>query len=109
MAVFYSPQSEVRELTGVSPFPIASMPRKTRSRRLRGLARRALRRTRAVFAILHQAIVTAKLRRLRREMLLYTGPRGELISPSEPQGHAADRDLLKYPQRPLILSEKWDY
>lgn len=109
MAISYSPQNEIRELTGVSPLAAVSNTRKSRALRFRKLARRALRRTRAVLAILHQAIVTAKLRRLRREMLLYAGPRGELISSTESQSHSADRDLLKYPQRPLILGEKWDY
>jgi hypothetical protein len=88
----YSPQNEV-----------------PRALRFRKLARRALRRTRAALAMLHQAIVTAKMRRLRREMLLYTGPRGDLISPPDSHNHGTERDLLKFPQRPLILGEKWDY
>jgi hypothetical protein len=109
MATSYPLQNEVRELTGVSPLAAVSKTWKPRALRFRKPARRALRRTRAIFAILHQAIVAAKLRRLRREMLLYTGSRGELISSPELQSHSADRDVLKYPQRPLILGEKWDY
>ena len=64
MALFYSPENDIRDLTGVSPFAAAFKARKARSMRLRTLARRALRRTRAVLEILHQAIVTAKMRRL---------------------------------------------
>jgi hypothetical protein len=109
MAIFYSPQNEIRDLTGVSPFPAAFRVRKIRSRRLRTLARRALRRTRLALATLHRAIVIAKMRRLRLEMMLYAGPRDELISSFDPQSHRPERDLLKFPQRPLILGEKWDY
>jgi hypothetical protein len=109
MAIFYSPQNEIRDLTGVSPFPAAFRVRKIRSRRLRTLARRALRRTRLALATLHQAIVTARTRRLRREMMLYAGTRDELISPLDTQSHSPELDLLKFPQRPLILGEKWDY
>ena len=109
MAISYSPENEIRDLTGVSPSPAAFRARKTRSRRLRGLARRAIRRTIAALDILHRAIVTAKTRRLRREMMLYADTPDEVLSPSDPQNHGADRDLLKFPQRPLILGEKWDY
>jgi hypothetical protein len=59
--------------------------------------------------MLHQAIVTARTRRLGREMMLNTGTRDELISPFDTQSHGPERDLLKFPQRPLILGEKWDY
>ncbi len=109
MTLFCLPESDIRDLTGVSPFAAAFKARKARSMRWRTLARRALRRIRAALEIFHQAIVTAKMRRLRHEMLLYTGPRGELIAPSDPQRQDPSQDLLKFPQRPLILGEKWDY
>jgi hypothetical protein len=108
MAMSYSPEHETRELTGVSPSPAAFRARKMRSRRWRGLARRAIRRTIAALDILHRAIVTAKTRRLRREMMLYADTPDEMLSP-DALGSGADRDLLKFPQRPLILGEKWDY
>jgi hypothetical protein len=53
-------------------------------------------------------IVTAKTRRLRRETMLYADTPDEMLSP-DALGSGADRDLLKFPQRPLILGEKWDY
>ena len=109
MTISCSQQNEVRELTGVSPFSVVSKTRKPRALGFRRLARRALRRAHAVLAILHQAIVTAKMRRLRREMLLYTGPRGDLISSPASHSPGTERDLLKFPQCPLILGEKWDY
>jgi hypothetical protein len=108
MAISYSPENETRDLTGVSPSPAAFRARKMPSRRWRGLARRAVRRTIAALDILHRAIVTAKTRRLRREMVLYADTPDEMLSPAAP-GTGSDRDLLKFPQRPLILGEKWDY
>jgi hypothetical protein len=72
------------------------------------LARRAIRRTIAALDILHRAIVTAKTRRLRREMMLYADTPDEMLSP-DASGSGPDRDLRKFPQRPLILGEKWDY
>jgi hypothetical protein len=66
--------------------------------RLRGLVRPALGRIIAAFRIVHQAIVTAKLRRLRRELTFRVGPR---VDP--------DEDGAKFPQQPLILGDKWDF
>jgi hypothetical protein len=108
MAISCSPENEIRDLTGVSPSPAAFMAAKMRPMRLHGLARRAIRRTIVALEILHQAIVTARTRRLRREMMLYADTPDELLSP-DVRGAGTDRDLLKFPQRPLILGEKWDY
>jgi hypothetical protein len=105
MPLFYSSENDIRDLTGVNPFAAAFKTRKARPMRWRTLARRAFRRTSAAIEILHQAIVIAKTRRLRHEMLLYIGPR----APRDPQSHSLNQDLLKFPQRPLILGEKWDY
>jgi hypothetical protein len=55
-------------------------------------ARRATGRTGAALKILHRAIVTAKTRRLERELTF----------------HAGSHDAAKLPQLPLILGEKWD-
>jgi hypothetical protein len=108
MAISYSPENETRDLTGLRPSPAAFGTRKMPSRRWRGLARRVIRRTIAALDILHRAIVTAKTRRLRREMMLYADTPDEMLSP-DAAGSGRDRDLLKFPQRPLILGEKWDY
>jgi len=63
--------------------------------------RKAFRRAGTVLTIFHRAIVRAKLRRLPSEWLLrkdYTD-----MLPPEPQ------DVTKFPQRPLILGDKWDF
>ena len=49
---------------------------------------------------MHQAIVTAKLERLENELVLRRGNSDEVSS---------DRDAVRYPQRPLVLSDKWDF
>ena len=47
---------------------------------------------------MHQAIVTAKLERIESELIVRRGY-------DEPLQH----DAMRYPQRPLILSDKWDF
>ena len=49
----------------------------------------------AMFKLLHQAIVTAKLRRLRRELTLH-------------RSTSAEFDAAQFPQHPLMLGDKWD-
>jgi hypothetical protein len=57
--------------------------------------RPALGRVIAVFKTIHRAIVTAKTRRLRRELMFGAGPQEE--------------DIGRIPQRPVILGDKWDF
>jgi hypothetical protein len=59
-------------------------------KRLRVIARKIRSRIGAALATMHQAIVAAKLRRVRRELTFHT------------------RELRDFPQRPLILDDKWD-
>jgi hypothetical protein len=49
---------------------------------------------------LHQAIVRAKLRRLQSEMM-FRQDYGDLFPP--------EQDVAKFPQRPLVLGDKWDF
>ena len=49
---------------------------------------------------IHQAIVAAKLERIENELIFRRGYSDEL-----PLRH----DAVRYPQRPLILSDKWDF
>jgi hypothetical protein len=49
---------------------------------------------------MHEAIVAAKLERLESELVLRRG-----YSDDQLLAH----DAVRYPQRPLILSEKWDF
>jgi hypothetical protein len=54
--------------------------------RLYRLARRTIVGISAAFRIIHQAIITAKMRRVQRELMFH-----------------------EIPQRPLILDDKWDF
>ena len=70
--------------------PIVYHSGKMHLRRLRVLARKINGHVRATLTIIHQAIVAAKLRRVQRELMFNT------------------RELRDFPQRPLILDDKWD-
>jgi hypothetical protein len=50
----------------------------------------------SAFKTMHRAIIAAKLHRLRNELMLHRGTAGE-------------RDASKFPQRPMILGDKWDF
>jgi hypothetical protein len=91
MTVFYSHRDPRHGLAGASRSRIAS-PWQALARRMGAFARRATGRTGAALKILHRAIVTAKTRRLERELTF----------------HAGSHDAAKFPQLPLILGEKWD-
>jgi hypothetical protein len=55
--------------------------------------RSAARLLRAGLSAVHRAIVTAKMRRLERELLL----------------HDLSKGSQRFPQAPLILGDKWDF
>jgi hypothetical protein len=55
--------------------------------------RSAARLLRAGLRAMHRAIVTAKMRRLERELLL----------------HDLGKTSERFPQAPLILGDKWDF
>lgn len=71
---------------------------------LRGFAANArlaiaqARRLGTAFRLIRRAIVKAKLRRLRHEL-----QRGLDVH------YAPEQDAAKYPRRPLILGDKWDF
>jgi hypothetical protein len=54
----------------------------------------------SAFRALHAAIVSAKLRRLHSE-LMFRHDYSELLPP--------EQDATKFPQRPLVLGDKWDF
>jgi hypothetical protein len=56
----------------------------------------ATRRIASAFKTMHRAIVAAKLRRLRNELMLHRRMPTEL-------------DAAKFPQCPLLLGDKWDF
>jgi hypothetical protein len=55
-------------------------------KRLRVFARQAIRQIGVACKIIHRAIVAAKTRRIRRELMLH-----------------------QFPQQPMILGDKWDF
>jgi hypothetical protein len=61
---------------------------------------RVARRIGAAFKMLHRAIVRARLRRLQSE-LLFRREYSKMLP--------AEKDVTKFPQRPLILGDKWDF
>jgi hypothetical protein len=62
--------------------------------------KQALRWIGTALATLHRAIVSAKLRRLQSE-LMFRHDYSEMLPP-EP-------DATKFPQRPMVLGDKWDF
>jgi hypothetical protein len=65
-------------------------------------AARVRRKIAAVLKTMHRAIIAAKLRRLRNELML----RRSTFANSSPR---AERDVAEFPQRPLLLGDKWDF
>jgi hypothetical protein len=61
---------------------------------------KVLRRIGAALRTFHRAMVRAKLRRLRNE-LLFRPDYNEMFAP--------EQDATRSPQRPLILGDKWDF
>jgi hypothetical protein len=108
MTLFYSHEERFADPTGAVRSRIVVPSRQIHLRRLRRLARHAVSRIGAALGALHQAIITAKTRRLERELMFrpeaYDDWSREFDRQSDP-GH----DATKLPQRPLILGDKWDF
>jgi hypothetical protein len=112
MTLFYSHEDRFADLTGAIHSRIALPSRQMHVGRLRRLARHAVSRVRAALGMLHQAIVTAKTRRLARELMLRPGAYDEWSKEPDkpPDGEPdPDKDAAKLPQRPLFLGDKWDF
>jgi hypothetical protein len=60
----------------------------------------ALTRLAAGFKLIHRAIIVAKLRRARSELMYHGG---------NVDRQPLDRDAAQFPQPPLILGDKWDF
>ena len=74
------------------------------------LAWRAVRRAGAAFGIIHRGIVTAKTRRLQRELLFHGGAHdGASLEPQLQDRRGQDRNAAEFAQRPLLLGDKWDF
>jgi hypothetical protein len=70
--------------------PIVYRSGRMHLKRLRVLARNGWSRVSAALIMIHEAIVAAKTRRVRRELMFHS------------------HELRDFPQRPLILGDKWD-
>ena len=65
---------------------------------------RTLKRVRSALRTLHRAIAAAKIRRIRNELMLHGGPCRWTQRPAHD-----GQDATKYPRRPLVLGDKWDF
>jgi hypothetical protein len=61
---------------------------------------RFVRRIGVSFRLLHRAIVRARLRRISRE-LLFRRDYDDMLP--------LEQDATKFPRRPLVLGDKWDF
>ena len=109
MSVFYSHRERFRDPAGEGRSRAASLSGMA-ARRLRTLARRAVGRAAAAFGFIHRGIVTAKTRRLQRELLFH----GSASDDGSLERHmqdvrGPDRDAEEFAQRPLVLGDKWDF
>jgi hypothetical protein len=52
----------------------------------------------AALKMMHRAIVAARLRRLRNELMLHRNVQAR-----------AEFDVSQFPQRPMVLGDKWDF
>ena len=108
MSIFYSHRDRFCDLAGEARSPAASLIRMT-AWRVHVLARRATGLAGAAFGLIHQGIVTAKMRRLKRELLLHGGAWDDLLSPHMQDARGINQDAAKLVQRPLLLGDKWDF
>ena len=104
MTLSYSHQDKPRDLPACRLAVISSW--QMLAKRLRALTRGTIGRTGAALKIIHQGIVTAKARRLRRELMFHTASRHDCSPQRNPE---PNQDAAKFPQRPLILGDKWDF
>ncbi len=80
---------------------------KMQLKRLRVIARRAGNRMSTALHVVHNAIIAAKTRRVQRELMFRAGSHDEWSQPGS-SGREEHLDVRDFPQRPLILSDKWD-
>jgi len=91
MTLFYSHDDRLHGSAGTGHHPIM----------------RTLKRVRAGLRMMHRAIAAAKIRRIRNELMLHGGARHWAQKPA-PDGQA-ENDAAKYPRRPIVLGDKWDF
>jgi hypothetical protein len=77
-------------------------------KRLRVLARKINNHVHAALSTMHEAIVAAKMRRIRRELTFHAGSHEEWSRSKRREGPGPDHDIKNFPQTPMILGDKWD-
>jgi hypothetical protein len=77
-------------------------------KRLRVLAREINHHVRTALTTMHEAIVAAKMRRIRRELTFHAGSHDEWSRSRWREGAGSDHDIKDFPQTPMILGDKWD-
>ena len=92
MTLFYSHHERLHGSAGANRRPIA----------------RAIKRLGNAFKMIHRAIAAAKIRRLRNELMLHADSYENWAHADRHEG-SAEKDGTKFPQRPLILGDKWDF
>jgi len=100
MTLFYSQHDRLRDPAGRSPDDAAGP---------RLLARHVLRQAVNALKLMHRAIVTAKTRRLARELMLHAGSHYDDVGSDAGGSDGKGSDAANYPQHPLILGDKWDF
>jgi hypothetical protein len=109
MTLFYQHQDRFRDLTGASRSAHPSSWQRFATS-LRRHARRAIVRTGAALQIMHRAVIAARMRRIERELMFQNGSYDRwFCEPEAQQGDASGKDAVNFPQRPLLLSDKWDF
>ena len=88
MTLFHSHRDDQRGLIGENRFPAA----------------RTLSWLRAALKVLHQAVIAAKMRRLQSELMFHSAAHEDWSLRAE-----GEPDAAKFPRRPLILGDKWDF
>ena len=68
---------------------------------------RTLKRVRSALRILHRAIAAAKIRRIRNELRFHAAAHRWTQTPA--RDGSMEKDAAKYPRRPLVLGDKWDF
>jgi hypothetical protein len=117
MTILHPHQARIRNQTGDayraylisrSPPPIVYHSGAMHLKRLRVLARKISSSVSAALTMIHQAIVAAKLRRVQRELIFHAGSHDEWSRSKWREGRGSVQDIRDFPQRPLILGDKWD-
>ena len=88
--------------------PIVYHSGKMHLKRLGVLARKIKSHVRAALTTFHQAIIAAKMRRIRRGLIFHAGSHDAWSRSKWREGPGPDHELRDFPQRPLILGDKWD-